>query len=644
MRRTGFRLSRSFVAGLVLFEIAFLLAYRYGMSFTQDLAAPFWFPDSVLLCALLISEPKTWWVYIAATVPVRLFLFVPPGTPTWFLLACLANDSLKGLLSAWLLRHVSRPPVWLERLREFIRYFVVAVLLVPAISAFAAAPMRMQVGDRFWTAWSNWFFGNALASLMLTPLLICFITEHRRYTRLKVKRYAMALLIVAGVISGGYVALNLASSNQSNTPFLWYLPVPFLLWAAVSFGPMGASASLSVMSWVLILETIGGHGPFYLQPAGAGLLSIQLALFFISVPFMFLSVLSNQQHKSDVSLRESQQRFRSLVDAAPVMVWICDKNAQCTFLNKPWLDFTGRSLQKQLGSGWTDLVHPQDREKCMDLFLSSPEKQTAFANEYRLMRNDGEYRWVLDHGVPRYDPDGRLLGFIGTCIDITDRKEAEDRLRLLSSQLIHAQETERFRIGQELHDDLSQRAAALAMGLSHLSRKHDEDRMLAADFDRMGQHALDLCKDIARLSHQLHPPTLDRLGLQIALRSLCEESTDEERVVHFRCDGQLPQLPSDVSVSLYRIAQEAVRNSLTHSGASQIYVELKASPATVSLSIRDSGCGFALESAASRGLGLSGMVERMRNEGGSLKIMSNPGNGTTITAIIHVLKMMKASG
>src|SRR5262245_52452065 len=117
LRRTGFRLTRPFFAGLVLFEIAFLLAYRYGMSFTQDLAAPFWFPDSVLLCALLISEPKTWWVYIAATVPVRLFLFVPPGTPSWFLLACLANDSLKGLLSAWLLRHVSRPPVWLEKLR-----------------------------------------------------------------------------------------------------------------------------------------------------------------------------------------------------------------------------------------------------------------------------------------------------------------------------------------------------------------------------------------------------------------------------------------------------------------------------------------------------------------------------------------------
>jgi signal transduction histidine kinase len=95
---------------------------------------------------------------------------------------------------------------------------------------------------------------------------------------------------------------------------------------------------------------------------------------------------------------------------------------------------------------------------------------------------------------------------------------------------------------------------------------------------------------------------------------------------------------------LYRIAQEAVRNSLAHSGASHIYVELKASPITISLSIRDSGCGFAVGSPASRGLGLSGMVERMRNEGGSLKIMSNPGNGTTITAIIPVLKTMRASG
>jgi PAS domain S-box-containing protein len=642
--RNGLRAIRPHLLGLALFEIAFLLAYRSGMSFTQELAAPFWFPDSILLSALLITPPNTWWMYIAGTIPIRLFLFVPAGTPFWYLLSCLANDSLKCLLSAWLLRRISRPPVWLENLRDFIRYFSIAVLLAPAISAFAAAPLRVYLGDSFWRAWSNWFLGDALASLILAPLLICFVTEHRRYTRQTFKRYAVALFIAVGVMAGAYVVFDRGSTGQTYSPFLWYLPTPFLLWAAVSYGPMGTSASLFVMSWVAILETISGRGPFSPESADASLRSIQLFLVFVSVPFMFLSVLSNQQRKTSESLRESNQRFRSLVDAAPVMVWMSAPNAQCTFLNKPWLDFTGRSLQAQLGSGWLDHIHPQDRERCATLCQTAFEGQQGFSNEYRLLRHDGDYRWVLDYGVPRFEPDGKFVGFIGTCIDITDRKEAEDRLRQLSSQLINAQETERFRIGQELHDDLSQRAAALSMRLSHLSRKHDSNKTLATEFDRMWRQASDLCKDIARLSHQLHPTTLDRLGLDMALRSLCEQTSDDKQTVLLRCDEELPQLSNDVSVALYRIAQEALRNALKHSGASHIYVDLRSSRTHISLSIRDTGCGFVVGSVATRGLGLSGMTERMRSGGGSLQVLSSPGKGTTVIATVPILRSMKASG
>src|SRR5215813_7838448 len=142
----SFRLIPPHIGRVVLFEIAFIVAYRFGMLFTQELASPFWFPDSVLLCALLTNPANTWWIFIAATVPVRLLLFVPAGTPFWFLIACLVNDSLKGLLAAWFLRSPARPPVWLENLREFLRYFMIAVLLVPAASGFAAAPTRVYLG------------------------------------------------------------------------------------------------------------------------------------------------------------------------------------------------------------------------------------------------------------------------------------------------------------------------------------------------------------------------------------------------------------------------------------------------------------------------------------------------------------------
>src|SRR5215470_5467876 len=128
MTRTGDRgeIGRH-LGRFVVFEIAFLIAYRFGMSFSQAFAAPFWFPDSVLLCALLVSRRRSWWLYVLGTIPIRWFLFVDPGLPVWFLVAALANDSLKSLLSAWLLSYLSRAPVWFENLRDFLRYFLIAV-------------------------------------------------------------------------------------------------------------------------------------------------------------------------------------------------------------------------------------------------------------------------------------------------------------------------------------------------------------------------------------------------------------------------------------------------------------------------------------------------------------------------------------
>jgi len=426
-------------------------------------------------------------------------------------------------------------------------------------------------------------------------------------------------------------------------PYVWYLPVPLLLWAAVGFGPVGAAAGLTLMSMIAVFGAISDRGPFRFQTAEAGLVSLQLFLFFVSVPIMFLSVLSRQQRKTDASLRESEQRFRSLVDTAPVMVWMCGADMQCTFLNKPWLDFTGHPLEKQLGSGWLECVHPDDLPKCADLCRYAFEAMRSFVSEYRIRRNDGNYRWILDNGVPRFEPDGTFVGFIGTCIDITERKEAEGRLRQLSSQLIHAQETERFRIGQELHDDLSQRAAVLALRLSDLSRNHNQNQPLKNEFDRMREQVVDLCKDIARVSHQLHPITLNRLGLAVALRSLSEQVTDNQRAVLFLCDDELPPLESHLSIALYRIAQQALRNALTHSGASCIEVELKATETNISLSIRDTGCGFDVASIASSGLGLSGMAERMRNADGDLTIRSSPGNGTAIIATAPLVSSKKSA-
>jgi len=136
------------------------------------------------------------------------------------------------------------------------------------------------------------------------------------------------------------------------------------------------------------------------------------------------------QKQAQDALRESEARFRGMADAAPVMIWMSGTDKLCTFFNKGWLDFTGRSLQQELGNGWAEGVHHEDFDHCLDVYTKSFEARQPFTMEYRLRRSDGEYRWVLDNGTPRFASDGRFLGYIGSCLDITERKQAQERFRL----------------------------------------------------------------------------------------------------------------------------------------------------------------------------------------------------------------------
>jgi PAS domain S-box-containing protein len=339
------------------------------------------------------------------------------------------------------------------------------------------------------------------------------------------------------------------------------------------------------------------------------------------------------RRKAEAARRESEERFRLVANTAPVMIWMSGTDKMCNYFNKPWLDFSGRNLEQELGNGWAEGVHSEDLDACLKTYTEAFDRKEQFEMEYRLRRHDGEYRWLLDIGVPRFNRDGSFAGYIGSCLDVTERKRAEEALSTISRRLIEAHEEERTWIGRELHDDINQQLALLAVELGQWSGKESR-----ANFSEHLSHALkrimEISTDVQALSHRLHSSKLDYLGLAAAARGFCRELAEKAKVeVQFNHSAVPSTIPKEVSVCLFRVLQEALQNAVKYSSVRTFKVDLRGTSDGIELVVSDDGTGFDEQEALSHhGLGLISMRERMQMVHGMLNVKTGPGVGTTISA------------
>jgi PAS domain S-box-containing protein len=357
-----------------------------------------------------------------------------------------------------------------------------------------------------------------------------------------------------------------------------------------------------------------------------------------------------ERKRAEAELRESEARFRLVADSAPVMIWMSGTDKLCIYFNKPWLDFTGRSLELELGNGWAEGVHPEDLRRCTTTYIQAFDRRAAFRMEYHLRRHDGEYRWVLDIGVPRFNPDGSFAGYIGSCIDVTEQRRAEEQLR-------HAQE------------DLARVTRVLAMGELAATIAHEVNQPLTAIVTN-GQFCLRRLDGATTNLHDLRPAiteivndgtrasavisrirglltkgTSDRTELDInqiiqdVTTLLRNEFTRNRVLLHSEFATDLPRVHGDsvqlqqVLINLIMNAIEATRTSAN--GRREILIRSAKNPDSVLVRVQDSGPGiepglanrifepFFTTKAKGVGMGLSISHSIIESHGGHLGIVSS---------------------
>jgi len=374
-----------------------------------------------------------------------------------------------------------------------------------------------------------------------------------------------------------------------------------------------------------------------------------------------------ERKRAEATLRESEAHFRMLADATPVLVWMAGPDRLCTWLNRSWLDYTGRALEEELGNGRLTNIHPDDRAMFVQSYNTHCSGHEPFELEYRLRRQDGTYGWILDRGVPLLTETGLLTGYLGAAIDITDRKHAEEqlqrwtvelekrvdertralqrsqsRLRALASDLSTTEQQERRRLATELHDYLAQLLVVgrMKLGQARPQVKDPKAQQLLSETDDVFTQSLNYTRSLVA---ELSPQVLYQFGLPAALKWLASQMRTHGLSVSLHCEIEHLPMAEERAVILYQSVRELLFNVVKHAETAEASITLRPSPGNwTTITVADGGRGFDPETLLETDrdhpgqFGLFNVQERVEAIGGHLSLLSGEGQGTTVTITVPV--------
>jgi PAS domain S-box-containing protein len=350
----------------------------------------------------------------------------------------------------------------------------------------------------------------------------------------------------------------------------------------------------------------------------------------------------SERRQAEPGLLESEERFRLMADSAPVLIWITGPSQNYLWFNKMWLDFTGRRLDQELGNGWIDGIHEDDRAHCIAIHSAAFASHAPFTIEYRLRSQSGQYHCMLAHGVPRHSPTGRFLGYIGSSTDITERKKVEEALRHSRQLLRHlvsyqerVREDERKRIAREIHDDLGQNLLALRIDVSMLHTRTEKSHPKLNSRVKVALDHIDATiKAVRAAINNLRPAVLD-LGLTAAIEWQVQDFKRRSGICcALRMEDDF-KLDDNRATALFRILQESLNNVLRHAQATEVDIALYRDDKNLCMTITDNGIGIYPDCRRkANSFGLVGIEERISALGGALAIDGDREKGTTLTVSV----------